>query len=310
LILSAAVEIGLFDHLETPRTPAEMSAATGASERGLRALMNALVGLELLSKDPSGRYALTPESATFLVRSKPTYQGGLLRHIHTQLLPKWMGLEQIVRTGQPAQAVDPESRGAQFFAEFVADLFPLSYPAARALAATLELKSGSVLDLGAGSGVWGIALAQASPQVTVTAVDWPAVLEVTRKMAERCGVGAQLRYVEGDLFAADFGTGRQVATIGHILHAVGARQSRVLLRKTFEALAPGGTVAIAEFLVNEQRTAPAAGLIFAVNMLVNTVEGDTFSFEEIREWLLEAGFVNPRTLDTPGPSPLVLGTKP
>ncbi|HWB99615.1 MAG TPA: class I SAM-dependent methyltransferase, partial [Bryobacteraceae bacterium] len=169
---------------------------------------------------------------------------------------------------------------------------------------------GSVLDLGAGSGVWGIALAQASPQVTVTAVDWPAVLEVTRKMAERCGVGAQLRYVEGDLFAADFGTGRQVATIGHILHAVGARQSLVLLRKTFEALAPGGTVAIAEFLVNEQRTAPAAGLIFAVNMLVNTVEGDTFSFEEIREWLLEAGFVNPRTLDTPGPSPLVLGTKP
>jgi len=78
----------------------------------------------------------------------------------------------------------------------------------------------------------------------------------------------------------------------------------------FNALGPGGTIAIQEFLVNADRTGPLPSLIFAVNMLVNTDEGDTFSFEEISSWLTEAGFVDPRTLASPGPSPLILATKP
>jgi hypothetical protein len=83
-----------------------------------------------------------------------------------------------------------------------------------------------------------------------------------------------------------------------------------LLRKTFDALASGGTIAVAEFLVNDERTEPLVGLLFAVNMLVNTDRGDTYSFGEISAWLAQAGFVNPRTLDAPGPSPLILATKP
>jgi O-methyltransferase domain len=101
-----------------------------------------------------------------------------------------------------------------------------------------------------------------------------------------------------------------VATLGHILHSEGEARSRALLRKVFAALAPGGTVAIAEFLVNADRTGPANGLIFAVNMLINTDQGDAFSFEQIRGWLHEASFRDARTLDAPGPSPLILATRP
>jgi hypothetical protein len=82
------------------------------------------------------------------------------------------------------------------------------------------------------------------------------------------------------------------------------------LRKTFAALKSGGTIAIAEFLVNADRTGPVGSLLFAANMLVNSDEGDTFSFEEISAWLKEAGFTDARLLDAPGPSPLVLATKP
>src|SRR5208337_554629 len=97
---------------------------------------------------------------------------------------------------------------------------------------------------------------------------------------------------------------------GHILHSEGEERSRALLRRTFDALASGGTVAVAEFLVNDQRTEPLVGLLFAVNMLVNTDSGDTYSLREISAWLGEAGFVNTRTLEAPGPSPLILATKP
>lgn len=108
----------------------------------------------------------------------------------------------------------------------------------------------------------------------------------------------------------DFGTGYNVATLGHILHSEGEPRSRRLLAKVFEALAPGGTIAIAEFLVNSDRNGPLNGLIFAVNMLVNTENGTTWSFEEISDWLCEVGFTNPRLLESPGPSPLILATKP
>jgi SAM-dependent methyltransferase len=315
LILEAAVRHGVFDHLDAgPKTAEEVSAGTGASARGLRAVMDALVGMQFLSKDGQGRYALTPESAAFLVSGKQPYFGGFFRHTSSQLVPKWLQLTEIVHTGKPAASVNQEGDGSAFFLEFVEDLFPMNYGAARALAEALGLGKATqpvrVLDLAAGSGVWGIALAQASPQVRVTAVDWPGVLPATRRTAERCGVADRFTFVAGDLDSADFGTGYQVATLGHILHSEGAERSRALLGKVFAALAPGGTIAIAEWLVNEDRTGPPAGLIFGVNMLVNTDRGDVFSYGEIRGWLEEAGYREARLLEVPAPSPLVLATKP
>ncbi|HEX3470344.1 MAG TPA: methyltransferase, partial [Silvibacterium sp.] len=238
----------------------------------------------------------------------------MILHTSEQLIPKWLSLNEIVKTGKPLTAVNQEEAGGAFFEQLVLDIFPMSYPAAKTLAASLNLNNGvgavSVLDLAAGSGVWGIALAQSSPQVKVTAVDWPEVLPLTKKTTARFGVDDRFNFVGGDLLSADFGSGHQIATLGHILHSEGKARSRALLAKTFEALASGGTIAIAEFLVNKERTGPLNGLIFAVNMLVNTDEGGTWSFEEIGEWLADAGFVNARTLDSPGPSPLILATKP
>jgi 3-hydroxy-5-methyl-1-naphthoate 3-O-methyltransferase len=312
LILEAAIRHRVFDVLdEGPKNLSALSAATGASERGLAAIVNVLVGMNFLARDERGRYSLTGESAAFLVSTKPGFQGGLIRHTSEHLVPKWLALNEIVATGKPTEAVNQEGTGSDFFEKFVSDIFPLSYGPARELAAHLDLKAGAqVLDLAAGSGVWGIALAQSGDQVRVTAVDWPGVLPITRKTATRFGLAEQFTFVEGDLLAADFGRGHDVATLGHILHSEGVERSRKLLRKTFEALRPGGTIAIAEFLVNAERTGPLNGLIFAVNMLVNTDQGDTFSFEEIAAWLRETGFTNARTLETHGPSPLILATRP
>jgi 2-polyprenyl-3-methyl-5-hydroxy-6-metoxy-1,4-benzoquinol methylase len=315
LIIGAAVRNRVFDTLDGgPRTVAEVSAATGASQRGLAAIMNALVGLEFLTRDSAGRYALTPESAAFLVSSKPGYLGGFVSHIPTELIPAWLGLPEIVRTGAPPKRVNQIEEGSAFFAGFVTDLFALNYGAAIAAADALGISAKTnpirVLDLAAGSGVWGIAMAQRSPQVTVTAVDWPKVLEITRGMVTRYGMADRFQFLGGDLGEVSFGTGYDVATLGHILHSEGVARSRELIRKTFEALAPGGTIVIGEFLVEADRRGPLEGLIFGVNMLVNTESGNTYSFEEIREWLELAGFFNVGTVPAPGPSPLIFANKP
>ena len=315
LIIETAVRNRVFDLLdEGPKTVEQVAELSGASVRGLRAIMNALTGFQLLTKDAGGRYATTPESSTFLVKSKPSFLGGLMEHTSTQLIPGWLALNNIVRTGKPEHGVNEENTGSEFFQQFVEAIFPMSYAAASRLADVLDVASAaqpvSVLDLAAGSGVWSIALAQRSPQVSVTAVDWPGVLEVTRRVATRFGVAGRYTFVAGDLATADFGTGHNIAVLGHILHSEGERRSRELLRKTFRALAPGGMIAIQEFLVDEERSTNTMGLIFAVNMLTMTQEGDTFSFTEIAGWLRDAGFENPRTVESPGPSPLILADRP
>lgn len=314
LLLEAAVKHRLFDLLDgAPKTAPQLAKAAGISLRGVKALANALVGLQFLARN-GDLYALTPESAAFLVRGKPAYHGAFFEHISTQLLPNWLNLDEIVRSGKPADTVNSESAGTAFFAKFVEAIFPLSYAAAKVLGEHLGVPKAaqpvSVLDLAAGSGVWGIALAEQSPFVRVSSVDWPKVLVVTKKVAQRHGVAGRLAGIPGDLLKVRFGKDHQVATLGHILHSEGAVRSRKLLKRTFDALASGGTIAIMEFLVNQERTGPLTGLIFSVNMLVNTAQGETFSFEEISDWLLAAGFTQPRLLPVPAVSPLILATKP
>ena len=314
LIIGAAVGNKVFDTLAAgPKTVEEVSKATGSSLRGLRSIMNALVGLELLKKS-GDKYSLTPESEAFLVSNKPGTLAGFFPMSMKRLIPLWLKLDETVRTGQPSEARNEEHPGTEFFTELVENIIPMSYASAQALADHLQVAQSKqptrVLDIAAGSGIWGIVLAQKSPQVEVTAVDWAGMIPTTKRITQRFGVADRFKYVEGDIGEIDFGNGYDIATLGHILHSEGGERSLRLVKKTFGALKSGGTIAIAEWLVNDERTEPLPSLIFAVTMLVNTQKGDTFSFNEIKSWLEEAGFKNARTLEAPGPSPLVLATKP
>ena len=315
LIISAAVGNKVFDTLENgAKTAKDMAKETRASPRALKILMNALVGLDLLKKDRQGKYSLTPESAAFLVSNKLGTHAGFFATIAPQLISRWLRLTDIVREGNPAVTVNQEAEGTEFFSQLVERIIPMSYPAAQRLGDHLKIAKTKndvrVLDLAAGSGIWGIALAQKSPRVRASAVDWAGMIPTTKRITEKFGVRDHFDFVEGDLLEAEFGSGYDVATLGHILHSEGEQRSRQLLKKTFRALKSGGVIAIAEWLVNDRRTEPAHSLMFAVQMLVNTERGDTFSFNEIKNWLEDAGFKKVRKLEAPGPSPLILATKP
>ena len=312
-IIGAAVSNKVFDILSKgAQTVEEVSNVTGASPRGLRAIMNALVGLELLRKS-GNKYSLTSESAAFLVSNKPGTLAGFFPMNMERLIPLWLKLDEIVRTGRPAETRNEEHPGTEFFTELVENIIPMSYESANALGDHLKLAKAKtetrILDLAAGSGIWGFVLAQKSSQVRVTAVDWAGMIPTTRRITQKFGVGDRFKFIEGDLLEVDFGKNYDIATLGHILHSEGEERSRDLLKKTFRALKSGGTIAIGEWLVNDERTEPLPSLMFAVNMLVNTEHGDTFSFNEIKRWLEEAGFKKARTLEAPGPSPLILATK-
>ena len=221
-----------------------------------------------MHRDETDRFGLTPESAAFLVSSKPEANlGRIFSHISTQLIPAWLALVEVVPTSRPATSRDNLPEKGAFFAGFIESILPLGWPVASALAEHLRIEEAEsepiVLDIGAGSGVYSIPFALRSPKVRITAVDLPEVLEVTQRIAERYGIGDRLKTVAGDMAEIDFGSGYRVATICQILHGHDAVSNRKLLEKTYAALAPGGVVAIAEFLVEPDRSGPLIGLIFA-----------------------------------------------
>jgi ubiquinone/menaquinone biosynthesis C-methylase UbiE len=315
LILHAALAHKIFDLLDAgPKTADELASATATSPRGIRALLESLVGLGVVRRKKD-RFALAADTAMFMVSTKPGFLGGLVNHFAAQLLDNWRKLPEIVRTGKPATMVDHEDQGAEFFSKFVEDLFNLSFAASQSLADQLAKPLSrnnplKILDIAAGSGVWSIPYAQRVPHAQITAVDFHQVLPVTRRVAGRFGVDSRLGSIEGDIQTADFGAGYHLATLGHILHSEGEAKSRRLLKKVYDALAPGGMIAIAEFIPNDDRNGPAYPLIFAVNMLVHTETGDTFSFKQMSGWLREIGFGKIRKVDVPAPSPIVVATKP
>jgi hypothetical protein len=124
LTIEVAIRNRVFDFLDSaPHTVQEVAEHAKGSTRGWRAVLNCLVGLDLLAKE-SLRYRTTPESSMYLVTTKPSYMGGFFKHISKQLIPSWLNLEKIVRTGKPEGRANDRVAGEEFFAEFVNDLFP------------------------------------------------------------------------------------------------------------------------------------------------------------------------------------------
>jgi ubiquinone/menaquinone biosynthesis C-methylase UbiE len=312
-VLVAGVELDVFTHIEEgKRTAKEIARAAHASERGIDHLLSALVAMGYLNKKGE-RYGLSPVSTTFLVRGKESYMGGFV--YETKLIwDNWSRLTDVIRSGRPVETVDDEQGGREFFPKLVAAIFPMTFGAARAAVATLTEKTRkrirNILDVAAGSGAWSIAFAEAISDARVVAVDYPEVTQITRQFAERLGVADRYDYIEGNLREVDFGRNRyDLVILGHIIHSEGEKWGKKLIKKSYSALRDGGLLLIAEMIPNDTRTGPKIPLVFGLNMLLHTENGDVFTMREYRGWLKEAGFKKVTTIEVPSPSPLILATK-
>jgi ubiquinone/menaquinone biosynthesis C-methylase UbiE len=310
-VLTTGVELGVFSHIAAgKRTAEDIARAAHSSRRGMRMLLDALVAIELLRKKNT-RYELSPLAAKFLVRGSPDYTGAFMER--ADFSEPWQHLTKAVRTGKPARRVEQEKKAAEFFPILVSTLHVTNREPARRAAEGLEIRPGQglrVVDIACGSGVWGIAIAEADPSARITAQDFPAMLRHTRQYLRRHGVEKRFDYLPGDLNQVDFGKGRfDVALLGNIVHSEGERNSRRLFRRLCRALRPGGRIAIVDMIPNNTRTGPPFPVFFALNMLLNTKQGDTYTFAEYAEWLLEAGFERVETTDIGSHSPMIIGYK-
>ena len=189
-VLSAGLQLGVFSHIASGKqTAEEVAAAAQASERGIRMLLDALAVTQLLTRN-GARYELTPLASRFLVRGTPDYLGRLFEQ--DELWESWGRLTDVIRTGQPLHRVEDQQLAEQFFPILVQTLHVLHRDRARQMAEALGIgklsKGVRAVDVGCGSGVWGIAVAEADTQARVTAQDFPSMLSLTREYLQRHGV--------------------------------------------------------------------------------------------------------------------------
>ncbi|EQD52076.1 O-methyltransferase family 2 [mine drainage metagenome] len=311
-VLAAGVQLDVFSLIAAGHeTATGIAQAAGASERGMGRLLDALTALELLGKT-NGRYRLSPLAERFLVRGTPGYFGAMLEH--DRLWEAWGALPAVIRSGMPHGRVEQQEKAEEFFPILVRSLHVLHGELARRTAELLGAgtrhRGLRVVDVACGSGIWGIAMAEADREARITAQDFPALLEVTREYLRRHGVEAQFEFLPGDLKQVDFGANRfDVALLGNIVHSEGERSSRDLFKRLHRALGPQGRIVIIDMIPNEDRSGPPFPVFFALNMLVNTLEGDTYTLGEYTRWLTEAGFTKVETADVGSHSPIIIGTK-
>lgn len=294
-IILTAAELDLFTEIDDSCDSAEKIAEKfGWDKRALERIMDCLVTFGLLRKE-GANYSLTAESTPYSSK-KPASALPMLLHMK-RLWETWSGLTEVVKQGadsavKPPVPMDMDGRHA-----FIGAMHAIGRHLSEEIAGSLDLSGFSrLLDIGGGSGTYTIAFLRRYPELRGVLFDLADVIPMARERFEAEGLLERVDLESGDFYADELPKGCDLALLSAIIHQSGYKQNVELYQKVYRALDPGGMLLIRDHIMNEDRTWPPQGALFAVNMLVNTRAGDTYTFEEVEQGLSEAGFKDAKLL--------------
>lgn len=293
--LRAAIELDLFSQVAAGhQTAAQLASACQAAPRGVRILADYLTILGLLRKRDD-RYELTADTEMFLTRKSPAYLGGTLDFLLAPSLREcFQQLTPAVRRGGTAVSEEGTvSADNPIWVAFARAMAPLMHMPAQLLAGLIGGAAQQplrVLDVAAGHGLFGIAVAERYLQAHITALDWPGVLAVASDNARRAGLADRHALRPGSAFDVDWGGPYDVVLLTNFLHHFDIPTCEQLAKKAYAALAPGGRALTLEFIPEPDRVTPPSTANFALVMLATTARGDAYTFAELQAIFARAGF--------------------
>lgn len=280
LIVGAAVKTGLFETIKSnPLTLNELSSRTGCDLRALWTVTEALVALDYLEYE-NGRIRMTGEAySMFYDQNNERYTGFSFMHTY-DLISKWLELPGVLRSGRHSSREENPDESKDFISA-------MAYYAKKSAPQVAEYclrgmpEKPLVLDVGGGPLTYALEFAQKGAEVTV--LDLPEVIEM---MKSDLDPKLPISTVEGD-FTKGLPEGPfDLIYLGNICHIYGEKENRKLFADAARELQEGGRVVVNDII---RGTGPWAA-VFAVNMLVNTSSGGTWTYEQYRTWLQDAGF--------------------
>jgi SAM-dependent methyltransferase len=278
-VLLTAMELDILPACGDGATAAAVAEAVGGDPRATGMLLDALTAMGVLIKE-ADRYRCT-EAALALGGER----AGLLHMVH--LWDTWSSLTGCVRTGTSTRTGPPGGQVEHFIAAMHARAQTVAVDALRIIGHQGVRR---LLDVGGGPATFAIAFAQAEPSLSAEVLDLGPVLPIARGHILDAGLAGRISVREGDLRSDDLGSGYDLVLVSAICHMLGEDENRDLLARCARALAPGGRMAIREFILDPDRAGPPTAALFALNMLVGTPRGNSYTEAEYRSWLAQAGF--------------------
>jgi hypothetical protein len=315
--LLSAVELRVFTILAAkPLDADDLRGRIGIAARGARDFFDALVSLGLLERN-DGKYSNTSETAYFLDANRPaTYIGGIMEMCSVRLYKYWGSLTEALRTGLPQS----ESKGnitiydvvysqPDLVAPFASAMTGYSRSTGIALANKFPWKQYTTFaDVGAAQGAIPVQIALAHQHLTGIGFDLAPVRPVFEAYVLQLGVAERLRFESGDFLEGPL-PAAEVLIMGHVLHNWGLDTRKMLLRKAYEALPVNGVLIVYETLIDDDRRTGTAGLLQALNMLVELPEGGNFTAQECQGWMRDAGFRHTHVESLEGADGMIAATK-
>jgi SAM-dependent methyltransferase len=308
-VFLTAFELGIFSILgDEGKTSSETASILKTNPRATDRIMNALAVIGIIEKK-EGSFYNTPAAAKFLVKGKPGYMGGLGHTVN--LWDSWTNMTEAVIKGSAPEVRKPvNDRGENWVDSFIAAMHMRAKKQGPVIISKLDLSGVSkVLDLGGGPGTFSFAFIDAKEGLKATVFDLPNVVPLTHKYIEQEGYSGKVDTLEGDYLENDIGSGYDLTFLSAVIHSNSPDDIKLLFSKCYKALNKNGQIVVLDYIMNDDRTEPAMGAMFALNMLVNTDAGDTYTESEVRNWMEDAGFSSIKKVNTEFGTDLIIGRK-
>ncbi len=290
-ILLSSFELDIFTNIDESGTSGKNIAdRLDLDEHACVRLLNALVALGFLTKHDN-LFFNTGESFAFLSKKSPDYLGGLMHSNH--LWNTWSNLTKVVKTGVSAHPAEINDRGEEWLFSFINAMHDRAKKQAPQQLAGIDLSQiGTVLDIGGGSGAYSMEFVSKKPGIEATVFDLPKVIPITNKFIDKEGFSGKIKTYTGDYTADELPKGFDLVFLSAVIHSNSLEVNQNLIKKCYTSLNKNGKIIIQDWIMNNDRTFPVFGAIFAINMLVGTEAGDTFTEQEVTDMLETAGFTN------------------
>ena len=294
-ILLSGAELDLFTLLTTPLSAEEIAERTGGSLRSMTVLLDALAALDLLTKE-GNIYRCLPPVSHLLSADAPGSVLPMVMHA-ASLWRRWSHLTDVVKGTETSKGSPSTARSLDELRSFIGAMNVVAAPQAQQIADAVSAgPAKALIDVGGGAGTYTAAFLGSAPDMRATLFDLSPVTEIARQHLSEAGLLDRVTLVSGDFYRDELPGGHDLAFLSAIIHQNSMEQNLGLFRKVFNCLQPGGRIVIRDHVMEPDRTHPREGAIFAVNMLVGTEGGGTYTFAEIEAGLAAAGFVNIRLL--------------